>query len=590
MKKHFHLLAVLLIAAPSAAQPVALKSDAERLHELFDEYENFDEDRAMPGETDQREEGSSREYAFRRILPQDEAKRAGFWQRLLDRSESVDRAALPPSDQVSYDLFRFILADKVAQVEFESYLMPINSEGGFHTGFPFSMDRMPLNTVNEIEKYIHRLQYFRQYTNDHITLMRTGLQKGLTQPSVILKGLPAQIKTFIVEDPEASRFFQRLESMPESIPLEEQERLRREALQAIAESVIPAYRTFYDFVEQEYLPGARKSIGASSLPNGKAWYEQRIRFFTTLHLTPDEVFETGQAEVARIRGEMERIIEEAGFEGNFQAFLDFLRSDPQFYAKTPEELLQRAAWLAKRIDGKLPDLFGRLPRLPYTVAPVPDAIAPTYTGGRYVPGSLARKQAGTYWVNTFKLESRPLYVLPALTLHEAVPGHHLQMALSEEMEGVPRFRRRTYLSAYGEGWGLYAEFLGQEIGMYQSPFEHFGRLSYEMWRACRLVIDVGIHYKGWSRDQAVGFLAGNSALSIHEVNTEIDRYIGWPGQAVSYKTGELTIRRLRRKAEEALGEKFDKRAFHDLVLSNGAVLLSSLEDMVDRWIKEFTDP
>ncbi len=572
MKKILLLLFLLLLLGKLPAQPVPPSGPAAALHQLFQEYENYGED--------------DNEELFPRILPEDEQRQADFWRDLLERSEAIDRAALTPADQVNYDLFRFILADKIAQVEFESYLMPLNAEGGFHTGFAFSMDRMPLNTTQEVEKYIRRLTGFRQYAEDHMTLLREGLAKGLTQPKVILHGLPAQLVPFLVGSAEESSFYAPLLELPAHIPDTTQERLRKEALQAIQDSILPAYSTFKEFLEEEYIPGARQSLGASSLPKGKAYYEQRIRYFTTLDMTPDEVFETGKAEVTRIRAEMESIIEETGFEGSFDAFLEFLRTDPQFYAETPEELLKEAAWMAKYVDGKLPGLFNRLPRLPYTVAPVPDAIAPTYTGGRYVPGSLRRSRAGAYWVNTYKLESRPLYVLPALTLHEAVPGHHLQMALSMELDSVPDFRRRTYLSAYGEGWGLYAEWLGQEIGMYRTPYEHFGRLTYEMWRACRLVIDVGIHYKGWTRKQAVDFLAGNSALSLHEVNTEIDRYIGWPGQAVSYKIGELTIRRLRKKAEEALGADFDKREFHDLVLSNGSVLLTTLEEMVDNWIVE----
>ncbi len=555
-------------------QPAALPDDARRLYQLFEEYENYEEEEA--GE----------EALFPRILPEDERRRAAFWGGLLERSDAIDRAALTPDDQVNYDLFRFILADQVAQVDFESYLMPLNAEGGFHTSFAFSTDRMPLTTTEEVEKYIRRLAGFRQHADDHIALLREGLAKGITQPRVILQGLPAQVAPFLVASAEESPFYQRLREMPVTISAVERERLQEEVRRAIEESVLPGYRAFREFLEETYLPGARGTIGAADLPRGKAYYEQRVRYFTTLEMTPDEVYETGLTEVARIRAGMEAIIGEVGFAGDFAAFLNYLRTDPQFYAKTPEALLKEAAWLAKYVDGRLPELFNRLPRLPYTVAPVPDAIAPTYTGGRYVPGSRSRQRAGTYWVNTYQLESRPLYVLPALTLHEAVPGHHLQMALAMELDSVPDFRRRTYLSAYGEGWGLYAEWLGREIGMYRTPYEDFGRLTYEMWRACRLVIDVGIHYKGWTRQQAVDFLAGNSALSLHEVNTEINRYIGWPGQAVSYKIGELTIRRLRQQAETALGERFDKRAFHDLVLSKGSVLLSTLEEMVALWIEE----
>lgn len=301
-------------------------------------------------------------------------------------------------------------------------------------------------------------------------------------------------------------------------------------------------------------------------------------------MTPDEVFEIGQKEVARIRAEMEKIIADLKFEGSFAEFLNFLRTDPQFYAKTPRELMMEASYFAKKADGKLPEFFGVLPRNSYGVEPVPADIAPKYTGGRYVGGSLENGRAGLYWVNTFKLESRPLYVLPALTLHESVPGHHLQISLAQEMENVPNFRKSNYLSAYGEGWALYTEYLGEEMGIYETPYQLFGKLTYEMWRACRLVVDVGIHAKGWSRDAAVEFMASNTALSLHEVNTEIDRYIGWPAQALSYKIGELKIRELRKTAEAALGEQFDLRKFHDVILSQGAVPLFVLEDMVKRYI------
>ena len=350
--------------------------------------------------------------------------------------------------------------------------------------------------------------------------------------------------------------------------------------------MVPGFQSFHDFLVKEYRPKARTTLGASHFPNGKAYYEQRTQYFTTLDISPEEIFQTGEKEVARIRADMDAIIKELNFKGSFADFLNFLRTDPQFYAKTPKALLKEAAYYSKRIDAQLPRFFGKLPRLPYGVAPVPDAIAPKYTTGRYVPGSSSNHQSGTYWVNTYKLESRPLYVLPALTLHEAVPGHHLQIALAEEIEAVPEFRKHTYLSSYGEGWALYCEWLGLEAGIYETPYSRFGRLTYEMWRACRLVVDVGIHQKDWTREQAVEFMASNTALSFHEVNTEIDRYIAWPGQALSYKMGELKIRDLRKRSERELKERFNIRDFHDLVLSKGAVPMYVLEKMVDQYIAE----
>ncbi|MEM9931250.1 MAG: DUF885 domain-containing protein, partial [Bacteroidota bacterium] len=352
----------------------------------------------------------------------------------------------------------------------------------------------------------------------------------------------------------------------------------------VAQKVYPAYERLRSFLQEEYLPKVKPGIGISEITDGKAYYRQRVRFFTTDEVTPEEVFAIGQKEVARIRAEMEAIIERTGFEGDFAEFLNFLRTDEQFYAKTPEELLSRAAWITKRMEGKLPQYFNNLPRMPLTVSPVPDALAPNYTGGRYSPGSYYGRRAGAFWVNTYNLPSRPFYVLPALALHEGVPGHHTQMMLAAEMEDVPDFRRSLYLSAFGEGWALYCEYLGKEAGIYQTDYEDFGRLTYEMWRACRLVVDPGMHYFGWSREKAVDFLASNTALSLHEVNTEIDRYIGWPGQAVSYKMGELKIRALRKRAEAALGDRFDLAAFHDLVLANGAITMQALEALVDAWI------
>jgi len=349
-------------------------------------------------------------------------------------------------------------------------------------------------------------------------------------------------------------------------------------------TAISGYRDFLHFFQNEYSPGARTSLAAHAFPNGQAYYRHKIREFTTLDLTPEEIHRTGLREVERISAEMNAVMKQAGFEGDFAAFLKFLRTDPRFYAKTPEQLLERASRIAKRADGKLPALFKTLPRLPYTVEPVPADIAPKYTSGRYVNAPQGSTQPGIYWVNTYKLENRPLYNLEALTLHEAVPGHHLQIALSRELEDLPDFRRFSYISAFGEGWGLYSEWLGLEMGFYTDPYDNFGRLTYEMWRACRLVVDTGIHAMGWTRQQAIDYLASRTALPIHEVTTEVDRYISWPGQALAYKLGELKIRELRRRAETALGTGFDVREFHDVVLGSGSVPLNVLEANVGAWI------
>jgi uncharacterized protein (DUF885 family) len=414
--------------------------------------------------------------------------------------------------------------------------------------------------------------------------MRAGLKRGMTVPRATLEGYEGTMSAHVVADPSASVFWEPFVKFPAGVPAAEHERLRRDGRAAVTDGAIAGYRELLDFFQKEYLPGARKTLGAWELPDGRAYYAQKIREFTTLELTPQEIHKTGLAEVARISAEMNAVMKEVGFQGDFAAFLTFLRSDPRFYAKTPEELLSKASRLAKRIDGKLPSMFKTLPRLPYTVEPVPTDIAPKYTTGRYVSAPQGSTMPGIYWVNTYKLEARPFYTLPALTLHEAVPGHHLQIALSRELDNLPNFRRYSYLSAFGEGWGLYSEWLGIEAGMYADPYDNFGRLTYEMWRACRLVVDTGLHSMGWTRQQAIDYMATRTALPIHEVTTEVDRYISWPGQALAYKLGELKIKELRRRAETTLGTRFDVREFHDVVLGSGSVPLSVLEANVDRWI------
>ena len=408
-------------------------------------------------------------------------------------------------------------------------------------------------------------------------------------PSVVMQDFERTAEAYVTPDPEVSVFFSPFKNIPESVA--DATLLKERGRHVVADEVIPAYLKLGDFLKQEYIPACRRTIGATALPNGKEHYEQRVQHFTTLDMSAEEIFAIGQQEVARIHAEMQTIIDSLGFDGSFADFLYFLRTDARFYAQTPHELLAEASYFSKKIDGKLPEYFGKLPRLPYGVEPVPAEIAPRYTGGRYSPGSYKDHRAGAYWVNTYMLESRPLYVLPSLTLHEAVPGHHFQISLAAEaaIEGnhkLPDFRNEYYISAFGEGWALYTEWLGKEMGIYEDPYQQFGSLTYEMWRACRLVVDPGMHAMGWTREQAVGFMAENTALSLHEINTEIDRYIGWPGQAVSYKIGELKIRALRKEAEVALGDKFDLRTFHDVVLQNGSVPLFVLERVVREWIRK----
>jgi len=419
-----------------------------------------------------------------------------------------------------------------------------------------------------------------------IELMRMGIQRGMTVPRAVLDGYETTISAHVVDDPTKSVFWPPFEHFPVTMPEADRARLRQEGRDAVLKGGVAGYRDFLDFYRKEYLPHARTTLGASELPNGREFYKQQIRRYTTLDLSPEEIHQLGLSEVARIQKEMAEVIRQTGFKGDFPAFLKYLRSDPKFYPKSGDELMKDASYIAKQIDGKLPAMFGKLPRLPYTVEPVPDAIAPKYTAGRYYEAPAGSTQPGTYWVNLYKPETRALYNLTALTLHEAVPGHHLQIALSRELENLPDFRRYSYISAFGEGWGLYSEWLGLEMGMYTDPYSNFGRLTYEMWRACRLVVDTGLHSKGWTRQQAIDYMATRTALPMHEVETETDRYISWPGQALAYKLGELKIKELRKRAEQALGDRFDVRAFHDVVLGSGSVPLKVLEDNVERWIAE----
>ncbi|MBC6995403.1 DUF885 domain-containing protein [Neolewinella lacunae] len=491
------------------------------------------------------------------------------------------RDALPPGthltgqQRINRDLLEHVLDDEIFQRDFGSHRFPLDSEGGFLAGVIYRFSGQRVGTEAEYERHLATLEELPAYFAAQIDAMRRGLAEGKTSPGLIVKNCGDQIRRVLEAPVEESIFV---------VPVKANATWAAGAAAITRRAVYPAYQQLLDFLEREYLPALPEAIGIRSITDGAAYYEQRVRFFTTDDVSPQIVFETGQREVRRIRQEMEAVIARTGFQGSFADFLHFLRTDEQFYAQSAEELLQRAAWITKRMEGLLPRYFNHLPRMPLTVEPVPAALAPNYTGGRYSPGSYGRRKAGAFWVNTYNLPSRPLYVLPALALHEGVPGHHTQMMLAAELAEQPRFRKQLYLSAFGEGWALYCEYLGKEAGIYETDYEEFGRLVYEMWRVCRLVVDPGMHYFGWSRERAVAFMAENTALSLHEVNTEIDRYIGWPGQAVSYKMGELKIRELRARAESRLGEKFDLAAFHDLVLANGAVTMATLETLVEEWM------
>jgi uncharacterized protein (DUF885 family) len=520
------------------------------------------------------------------VAEKDQLRRYEFWKQVnLDLAViSCDR--LEHEECINYRIFARQVHQFIANYETRGYLIPFTSDWGFYMSWNRWGEETEFSSVDDYRNYLARLKELPVVMDEYIGLMREGLRTGMTQPRVILDGREVPIRKQLVETLERSAFYQPFLSLDENIPDEVKPVLLADAKSTIMEGVIPAYQRLLDFFADEYVPGARTSLGASELPNGERFYKEQIYLYATVDMTADEIHQLGLSEVARIRAEMDAIIKGLEFEGSFAAFLEFLRTDPQFYAKTPHELLAEASYFAKKTDGRLPQLFGKLPRQPYGVAPVPDNIAPFFTSGRYVGSPLSARRGGYYWVNTYALESRTLYTLPALTLHEAAPGHHLQGALALEQGEQPEFRRNDYISAYGEGWALYAEKLGVEMGIYETPYQDFGRLTYEMWRACRLVIDTGIHAKGWTRQQALDYLASNTALSIHEVTTEIDRYISWPAQALSYKLGEYTIWQLRHEAESRLGEGFDIRAFHDFILALGSVPLEVLKDEVKRWVVE----
>jgi uncharacterized protein (DUF885 family) len=508
-------------------------------------------------------------------------------REFLARLESIDRKALSTADQTNYDIFDRQLRNSGQEYKFGAYLMPISDRWGFHVDFPELPRDMPLLTTRDYENYIARLNGFAEYAAGHMEVMRHGVQRGVTVPSIIMQRYSEPLAAQIVADPEKSLLYKPFVEFPEGVPESEHDRLRAAARKAIAESVVPGYQGFLEFMKNEYVPNCRGTIAASALPNGRDYYRYCVEKFTTLNdRTPEDVHTIGLAEVVRIRGEMDKIIQELKFDGDFAKFTEHLRSDPKFYAKSAEELEKEVSFILKRIDGQLPKLFGRLPRMPYGVRQVPDFIAPQATFAYYQSPTGDGTRAGFFYINAYNLPSRPLYMLEALSLHEAVPGHHLQIALQQELEHLPPFRKYSGFTAFVEGWALYAERLGLETGFYEDPYNDFGRLTMEVWRACRLVVDTGIHYLGWTREQAIEYMRANSAMPIHDIRAEVDRYIGWPGQALAYKTGELKIRELRAEAETKLGERFDVRAFHDVVLGSGALPLGMLETNVRAWIEE----
>jgi len=507
-------------------------------------------------------------------------------QKTLTELAKIDLTQLAETQRISAELLAFVLQDQIDYYKFEHFLNPLLSDSGFHSSLNYGV--RPLSNYDQVKSYLNSLNAIPEFVNQNLKNIRLGLQKGVSQPLVIFKGYESTYDEHIVADYKESFFYSPFKNLPNDLNQAQKDSVLKMAKLAIETKVTPQFKRIKTFFETEYFPKTRTTLGVSETPNGKEFYQNRINYYTTsTQYTGDAIHQIGLKEVARIKSEMEQIIKELDFKGSFAEFFQFLRTDKQFYAKTPEQLLMIARDMSKRADAQLPRFFKTLPRKPYGVAPVPDAIAPKYTGGRYIGTSKESTEPGYYWVNTYDLPSRTLYTLPSLTVHEAVPGHHLQMSLNNELgDSIPQFRKNLYLSAYGEGWGLYSEFLADEMGMYTTPYEQFGKLTYEMWRACRLVVDTGIHAKGWTRDQVVDYMSANTALSLHEINTETDRYISWPGQALSYKIGELKIRELRKRAEMALGSRFDIRDFHEIILEQGTVTLSIMEERVDNYIRK----
>lgn len=584
MKKLLSLCCVFFLLScsqtTSSSNKRLTKSD-QRLQQLIHTYQQFHQQSSPFNDPQEGGNNGKLPNLSPEFLAQQHKKRKKIYSALI----KINTDELGADSQINQAVLSYSLKNQLDSYKNKEHYMPLTAESGFHVWIANISQQVNLKSEQDYQDYLAKLRAIPYYFAQQTAWMNLGISEGITQPKIVLEGFEQSILAFIKKEITDSSYYQPFKNMSVYVSLEAQKKIQEEAKQIISEQVIPSYQKYYDYMINRYQPNARDNIAASSLPNGQSYYQNRVKHYTTLDITAEQVHQTGLAEVERIRAEMDDIIKQLNFDGDFKAFIQFLRNDEQFYAKTPLALLKEASYLAKKMDAKLPSLFKTLPRTPYGVIEVPANIAPKYTTGRY-SGPARDDQAGNYWVNTYRLDRRPLYVLPALTLHEAVPGHHLQGSIAQEMKNVPKFRNQTYISAFGEGWGLYSEYLGIEAGIYETPYQNFGRLTYEMWRACRLVVDTGMHAQGWSRQQAIDYLASNTALSLHNVQTEIDRYISWPGQALSYKIGELTIKRLRKNAEKALGKKFDLRDFHDQILKNGSMPLSMLEKVIEQYIIE----
>ena len=575
MKKS--LLAIAVVLSLTACQSTLRNAD-QSFEEVAQQVVDF-RDSLESSNEEKREQGYYLADLSADFLAQVNAQRIVLLQQL----NSLDEANLSAENKINLAILKAQIQNNIDEYRFNAHMMPLTSEFGFHSELSFIVARSDFSSREGIELYLNRLTDVPRFFDQNIDWMKEGIKIGFTQPQAVLVGYESSISALINDQVEESDFFAPLKENKAFLSDDDFAQLQQRAKGIITQQVNPALRNYFDFFVNEYFPAARKEIGIASTPNGRDFYENRAKHYTTTDMSVAQIHQLGLDEVDRIRQEMEEVISQVGFKGDFADFVQYLRTDEQFYAKTPEELLKEASFIAKKMDAQLPKLFKYLPRTPYGVAPVPASIAPKYTTGRYV-GANRDDQPGYYWVNTYGLDKRPLYVLEALTLHEAVPGHHLQISLNAELDHLPSYRRNSYISAFGEGWGLYSEWLGLEAGFYQDPYSNFGRLTYEMWRAARLVVDTGMHMYGWSRERAMTFMQENTALSLHNIKTETDRYISWPGQALSYKIGELTIKRLRQQAEQELGEKFDVRDFHYEVLKNGSVPLFILEQQIALYI------
>ncbi len=558
------------------------KSESEKFHELLSEQWEKGIIRNPEWASslgDNRFNDKLNDTSYETIL-----KRQGETRELQETVKKIDRSKLSEDDQLNYDLYLQGIEKQIEGFQFLSYLIPIDQMGGIQIGFAGISNYMPFNNVKDYENYLARMRAFPTKLDQTIDLMKRGVKEGWVPPKIILVSVPDQIKAQFGKLVEESPLFKPFKDFPESIPSEEQTRLIDEMLSVLTEYVYPAYETLYSYFIESYLPSCGESIACKDFPNGDVYYNYQIKSYTTTNLTAEEIHQIGLGEVDRIRAEMKKVINMTEFKGSFDEFLTFLRTDSQFYFTSEDELLNEYRMICKKADAELPKFFGLLPRLPYGVKPIPDYQAPASPTAYYYSGSQEAGRAGFFMANTYKLETRPKYEMEALSIHEAVPGHHLQITLAQELENIPKFRRYGGYTAFVEGWGLYSEKLAEEMGFYEDPYSKFGQLTYEMWRACRLVVDTGMHTLGWTRQEAIDFMLSNTAKTENDVNVEIDRYIAWPGQALAYKIGELKIRELRSKAEKEMGENFNIRDFHDVVLGHGAVPLDILEKHVNEYI------